>query len=146
MTAPGNRAELAVVVLDVRRKALVGPLEEDERLGTIDRQRPEDGGVDQGEDGGVCAETDGEGEHDGQRQCRRPTQLTQSEARVLPCRVEPFDDADGACVLGDTRRVSQAETALPAIVTAGAVHLEMEPQFFLDLGTVPIAAERVLET
>ena len=61
MTAPGNRAVLAVVVLDVRRKVLVGPLEEDERLGTIDRQRPEDGGVDEGEDGGVRAETHSEG-------------------------------------------------------------------------------------
>jgi hypothetical protein len=146
MASVGDRDELAVVVVEAVREPLIGPLNEDQRLGIVDRDRLQDGGVDQAEDGGVGAEADGEREHDRQRQRRRLAQLAQTVAGVLPRRLNPSDDAHGSRLLFDQGDVAEAQPRAPRVVLALGQHGEVELQLLVDLRVVPLAAQRAGES
>jgi hypothetical protein len=139
----GDRSELAVVIVDDvrRRKPVVRPLDDDERIGVGHRERPQQRGVDQAEDRGIRAAADGERQHDGGRQHRRLPQLAETVPRILHRRLEPLDDADRPRFFRDPPRVAQPQPGGAGIAALGDVHVEMAAQLLFDLGGMAAAAD-----
>ncbi len=136
---------------DVRREPReVAIAERDEALRLRVRQRPQQHGVDDGEDGGVGADAERQRDKRGGREPRGPPQHPEAVPDILRQRLEHREAALIAPRVGDLRLAAEIQSGGAArrrrVEAAGAValfqHGEMEPQLLTELPLAPPKTER----
>ena len=148
----GERRERARVLLQSANPALwektVGG-DGDEPVLLWEGQRAQKDGVDEGEDGGVGSDAEGERENGGDGEAGGFAELPEAEADVAADLFEHWDTSLGAITffdLGDTAEAAQGcgaglswGHAVPAIVCDG--ELDVCTEFFVEVGVETVATE-----
>src|SRR5579872_3277085 len=125
----------------------------DEPVGIGEGHRAQKYGINETEDGGVCAEAKGEGEYRGGCEDRTFAEQAQCEANVLCCGVEEGAGADVADVFFDLFEAAEFDFCLAkrfSWILAGGdfffgEEIEIGAEFFVSVEVEAVAAEEIAD-
>ena len=126
-------------------------MQDDQLVGTFDRQRPDQQGVADGEHTGRRADCDAKREQRGDSKRRRPAQQSKPQPHVLPDAVEPVQQARVAHTFSSQEWAAEPAQRLaaglpgrqPVALVGCRPHVEVESHLLVEFAVESADSERV---